>query len=117
MPGAGWTTLVANPNFYMIAEARIVTTTGKFSAAATLPSTDDQWVGLLAAFAAEEAGENIEAERHRLESEKEDDEIVAAGEKHHSCSGEKHQRVVFAMLLALELHVTDGEQDDERCRR
>ena len=53
-PGAGWTTLVTNPNFYMIAEARIVDSTGKFSATATLPSTDDQWVGLIAAFAAEE---------------------------------------------------------------
>ena len=37
-----------------IAEARIVDSTGKFSATATLPSTDDQWVGLIAAFAAEE---------------------------------------------------------------
>jgi hypothetical protein len=55
MAGTGWTALAANPNFYMIAEAKIVATPGKFSATATLPSMgDDQWVGLLAAFVAEE---------------------------------------------------------------
>jgi hypothetical protein len=52
--GTGWTALAANPNFYMIAEARTVDTPGKFSAAATLASSDDQWVGLLAAFAGQE---------------------------------------------------------------
>jgi len=49
--GDGWTHLVTNTNFYMIAEARTVSLTGKYAATATLPSTDDQWVGLVAAFA------------------------------------------------------------------
>ncbi len=49
-PGDGWTALVANSNFYMLAEAMTVSATGKFAASASLPSTDDEWVGLAAAF-------------------------------------------------------------------
>jgi hypothetical protein len=51
VPGSGWTSLATNSSFYMIAEAQIVSTVGAYSASATLPTTDNQWVGLLAAFA------------------------------------------------------------------
>jgi hypothetical protein len=41
---------VTNDGFYMLAEARIVSTTGTFAASATLPSTDNSWVAVMAAF-------------------------------------------------------------------
>jgi hypothetical protein len=49
-PGPAWTALVTNDGFYMLAEARIVSTTGTFAASATLPSTDNSWVAVMAAF-------------------------------------------------------------------
>src|SRR6516162_5932050 len=69
------------------------------------------------ALAAEKPGEYIEAERHRFEPKEQDDEIVATSEKHHAGRGEKHQRIVFAVLFAFELHVTHGKQNHKRGRR
>src|SRR5579863_1440003 len=67
-----------------------------------------------AAVAAQESREDVEAERHGFKPYKQDDEIVAAGEEHHAHSGEEHQRVILAVLLLLDFHVTHGEQNDKR---
>ena len=50
MPGSGWTPLVTNNVFYMLAEAKIVSMPESLSATATMPNTDDMWVALIAAF-------------------------------------------------------------------
>jgi hypothetical protein len=49
-PGPGWTSLVVNDQFYMLAEARIVSASTSISASAIMPTTDNGWVGLMAAF-------------------------------------------------------------------
>jgi hypothetical protein len=49
-PGAGWSPLVTNGQFAMLAEARIVSTSGPLSATATLSKADSRWVALIAAF-------------------------------------------------------------------
>jgi hypothetical protein len=48
--GSGWTPLVTNDAFYMVAESKIVSNPGSFSATATVSKTDDRWVALMAAF-------------------------------------------------------------------
>jgi hypothetical protein len=51
-PGPGWTPLVTNSAFYMLAEAMVVPATLAVAASATLPASDDRWVSLVAAFRA-----------------------------------------------------------------
>jgi hypothetical protein len=48
--GPGWKPLVTNTAFYMLAEAMIVPATPSVAATATMPTTDNQWVALMAAF-------------------------------------------------------------------
>jgi hypothetical protein len=51
-PGAGWTSLVTNSDFYMTAEAMVVPATPSLQATATMPTNDNDWVSLVAAFQA-----------------------------------------------------------------
>jgi hypothetical protein len=51
-PGLGWTGLVTNADFYMLAEAMIVQASPAIAASATMPTADDRWVSLMAAFQA-----------------------------------------------------------------
>jgi hypothetical protein len=51
-PGPGWTGLVTNTDFYMLAEATIVQASPGIAASATMPTADNQWVSLMAAFQA-----------------------------------------------------------------
>jgi hypothetical protein len=51
-PGSGWTGLVTNADFYMLAEAMIVQASPAVAASATMPTMDNRWVSLMAAFQA-----------------------------------------------------------------
>jgi hypothetical protein len=51
-PGSGWTGLVTNTDFYMLAEAMIVQASPGIAATATMPTTDNRWWALMAAFQA-----------------------------------------------------------------
>jgi hypothetical protein len=51
-PGPAWTGLVTNSDFYMLAEAMIVPTSPGIAASATMPTLDNRWVSLMAAFQA-----------------------------------------------------------------
>jgi hypothetical protein len=51
-PGPGWTGLVTNTDFFMLAEAQIVQASPAIAASATMPTTDNRWWSLMAAFRA-----------------------------------------------------------------
>jgi hypothetical protein len=51
-PGPGWTGLVTNTDFYMLAEVMIVQASPAIAASATMPTLDNRWLSLMAAFQA-----------------------------------------------------------------
>src|SRR5215472_13627914 len=63
--------------------------------------------------AAQEAGENVEAEGHRLEAEEHDNEVKTRGHEHHSDAGKQQKGVVFAFLFLFNFEEFDGEQNHQ----
>src|SRR5207249_10757020 len=63
--------------------------------------------------AAQEAGENVEAEGHSLETEEHDNEVKTRGHKHHSDAGKQQKGVVFAFLFLSNFEEFDGEQNHQ----
>jgi hypothetical protein len=51
-PGPGWTAVVTNSAFYMLAETMIVQASPSIAASAAMPSSDTRWLSLMAAFQA-----------------------------------------------------------------
>src|SRR5215469_170487 len=63
--------------------------------------------------AAQEAGENVEAEGHRLKTEEHDNEVKTRGHEHHSNAGKQQKGVVFAFLFLFHFEEFDGEQNHQ----
>src|SRR6185369_13861945 len=58
--------------------------------------------------------EDVERQRHQLETDVKRDEIVATGNKHHADGGEENECVVFAVLLSFNIEKARRNADRER---
>src|SRR6202034_2000018 len=64
--------------------------------------------------APQKSAQHIKTQRHRLQAQEQHHQIVAARQEHHPHGGKQHQRVIFAVLLVLNLHVPYGNQNHQR---
>ena len=60
--------------------------------------------------------QDVKADRHRFECDELHDQVEALDHEHHADRGEKNQRVVFAVVLVLDIEILHGEQDHHRGR-
>ena len=58
-----------------------------------------------------EAGEHVDRDRHHLEPEKQDDEVLRPAEEHHAGGREQHERVVLRRQQPLPLEVPEREEN------
>ena len=62
----------------------------------------------------QESGQDVKADGHGLEADELHDQVVAPGHEHHADRGKQQQRVIFAVVLVLDLQVAHREQNDQR---
>ena len=59
-----------------------------------------------AAVAAQEADQHISGNRHQLQADEDEHDVEPGGHAHHAHNREQHERVIFAVILMLGLHIT-----------
>src|SRR5271156_837605 len=64
--------------------------------------------------APQKSAEDVKAQRHRLQAQEQHHQIVPTRQEHHAHGGKEHQRVIFAVLLVFNLHVTHRNQNHQR---
>ena len=58
-----------------------------------------------------ETGQYVQGYRHDLQTEENRHQVCTRGHQHHADNGKEDQRVQFAVVAALPLHVLVGDQD------
>ena len=64
----------------------------------------------------EESDHHVEAQRHQFQTDEQRDQVRARGQEEHAALREQDQRVIFAVMLALDLQilVRDDRDNDQR---